>query len=619
QPVFGRLTGVAVLQIAYPVRTGAGELKFVLLASLSLARLPEAQRQDILMPGMEILLVDRAGTVLASSGGGVSNVAARRPGTSLAGTALLQFAVSHPQGAVKEVASPDGEAYIWAAPDSALFQQSGIQVLVGLPRKLLAVTANREFAQDCAVLAGAALLIFAAVWLLAELGIRRHLGTIGDMVRRLGRNDPKPRSHRKPPRGELGVLMQLLEQGAQDQRVQRTAMEELNARALESQRLEAIGQLTGGVAHDFNNLLTVILGNAEVLQEQLAGNPKLEPMAGMVVSAAERGADLTQRLLAFARKQPLEPGAVDINQLVAGTEALLRRALGEQVEVAFKRGSGLWPALVDPAQLDNALLNLCLNARDAMPQGGCLTIETANTQLDQDYARQHAEVKPGPYVMLAVSDSGTGIAAENLARVLEPFFTTKEKGKGSGLGLAMIYGFVKQSGGHVNIYSEQGHGTTVKLYLPRAPEAAMPPPTRAAPGQAQPGGNESILLVEDDALVRRYANDQLAGLGYRVIQAHDGAQALETLRGGQPIDLLFTDVVMPGMSGRQLADAACRMRPGLKVLYTSGYTESAIVHHGRLDPGVQLLGKPYRREELAQRVRAALVAVPEPQPADTLG
>jgi CheY-like chemotaxis protein len=366
-----------------------------------------------------------------------------------------------------------------------------------------------------------------------------------------------------------------------------------------------VGQLTGGVAHDFNNLLTVILGNAELLHEQLLDNPRLAPLAGMVVSAGERGAQLTQRLLAFARRQTLDPKAVDINQLVAEMDPLLRRSLGGHIEIEFIRGAGLWPALVDPAQLDNALLNLCLNARDAMPDGGRLTIETGDAHLSEDYAAHNADVRPGQYVMLAVSDTGTGIDPAHVRRVFEPFFTTKAAGKGTGLGLAMIYGFVKQSGGHVSVYSEPGAGTTFRLYLPRAFESATVS-RRDVETLPVAGGHETVLLVEDDPMVRRYACDQLVALGYHVIEALSGLQALTILREGQGVDLLFTDVVMPGMSGRQLADQAMALRPDLKVVFTSGYTENAIVHHGRLDPGVHLLSKPYRREDLARRLREVM-------------
>jgi PAS domain S-box-containing protein len=375
----------------------------------------------------------------------------------------------------------------------------------------------------------------------------------------------------------------------------------------QGQRLDSIGRLTGGVAHDFNNLLTVIMGNAELLTEQLAGHAKLAPLADMVVNAAERGAELTRHLLAFARKQALEPQAVDVNLLVTDMVPLLQRTLGAHVEILVEPAVGLWRALVDPAQLDNALLNLCVNARDAMRQGGVLTIATANRALAQDYVRQHPGLQPGEYVMLCVSDTGTGIAPEHMGRLFEPFFTTKEQGKGTGLGLAMVYGFVKQSGGHIDIVSEPGRGTSIKLFLPRTADAAAPhnhAPT-AAPAA---GGAETILLVEDDKLVLRYAHDQLVALGYRVFQAADGAKALEIIRTAQTIDLLFTDMVMPGMSGRQLAEQAVAIRPSLKVLYTSGYVENGIVHEGRLDPGVHLLGKPYRREELARRVREILTA-----------
>ncbi|MDO8298465.1 PAS domain-containing protein [Lacisediminimonas sp.] len=385
---------------------------------------------------------------------------------------------------------------------------------------------------------------------------------------------------------------------------ERLALEE---RLRQSQRLESIGQLTGGVAHDFNNLLTVILGNAELLTAQSAPDSDQRAAAHLILEAAQRGADLTQRLLAFARKQALDPKTTDVNRLVANLERMLKRTLGEHIEIEIVAGTASWPALVDPVQLENALLNLCLNARDAMPKGGRLTIETCNAYIDDDYAKRHAEVRAGQYVMLTVSDTGTGIAPAHLARVFEPFFTTKEKGKGTGLGLAMVYGFVKQTGGHASIYSEPGHGTTVKLYLP--PVVGPAPVTALSGGNEQmTGGSETILMVEDDEFVRRYAQGELRNLGYTVLAAENGMQALELLRAHVGIDLLFTDVVMPGMGGRELADQARQLRPGLRVLYTSGYTENAIVHNGRLDPGVLLLTKPYRRIELANKIREALAA-----------
>ncbi len=380
----------------------------------------------------------------------------------------------------------------------------------------------------------------------------------------------------------------------------------------QAQRLEAVGQLTGGVAHDFNNLLTVMLGNAELLSEALADNPDLKPLAEMISTAAQRGSALTQHLLAFARRQALDPRAVDVNRLISGMDGLIRRALGEHIEIQIILAVDLWRALVDPAQLESALLNLCINARDAMPTGGALTIETANVLLDQHYADRSTEVTPGAYVLVAVSDTGRGIAPEHLPHVFEPFFTTKEKGKGSGLGLSMVYGFVKQSRGHVTIYSEPGRGTTVKLYLPRTVEEVAGYETDIE--GAWRGGNETILLVEDDEAVRHFARQQLTSLGYRVLEAATGPEAMEIVRAHDDIALLFTDIVMPGgMSGRDLVEVARQVRPGLKVLYTSGYAENVIVHHGRLDPGVLLLSKPYRRADLARKVREALVAEAEGQ------
>lgn len=383
---------------------------------------------------------------------------------------------------------------------------------------------------------------------------------------------------------------------------------ELDERLRQSQKLEAVGQLTGGVAHDFNNLLTVILGNSELLTEALAGQSRLRPLAEMTANAAQRGAELTNRLLAFARRQPLEPRVTDLNRLVAGMDGLLRRTLPEDIELEVIRGGGLWTTEIDPGQVEVALLNLVINGRDAMARGGRLTIETANASLDSAYAMVHPEVATGQYVMISVSDTGHGMTREVVARAFEPFFTTKQAGKGSGLGLSMVYGFVRQSGGHAKIYSESGQGTTVRLYFPRAAAvgAAVEP---ARPDRELVGGSEHVLVVEDDELVREHVVMQLRGLGYRVTGVESGLRALEALREVPDVDLLFTDVVMPGgMNGRELAQAARLLRPALPVLFTSGYTENAIVHHGRLDRGVSLLSKPYRRQELAAKVRQVLDA-----------
>ncbi|MBX6324008.1 MAG: PAS domain S-box protein, partial [Rhodospirillaceae bacterium] len=376
----------------------------------------------------------------------------------------------------------------------------------------------------------------------------------------------------------------------------------------QAQKMEAVGELTGGLAHDFNNLLTVVLGNAELLAEGLADHPRLRQFAETTRDAAQRGAELTRRLLAFSRRQTLQPVVLDLNKLVLDVEKLLRRTLGEHIDIETVMHAGLWKVHVDPGQLEAALVNLALNARDAMPEGGKLTIETANARLDDSYAAAHAEVTPGQYVVTTVTDTGTGMPAEVRDRAFEPFFTTKDVGKGTGLGLSMVYGFVKQSGGHVKIYSEMGQGTAVKIYLPRAqlphPE---PGPAPAPASERTPTGSEHILVVEDDFLVRGYVTEQLRALGYAVDEAPDGPTALRLLPSLGHVDLLLTDVVMPGgMNGRQLAERAQAQQPGLRVLYTSGYTENAIIHHGRLDPGVHLLTKPFRKVELARKVRAVL-------------
>ncbi len=374
----------------------------------------------------------------------------------------------------------------------------------------------------------------------------------------------------------------------------------------QSQRLEAIGQLTGGVAHDFNNLLTVVLGNSEALVERLSDQPALRHLAQITLTVAERGAELTHRLLAFSRRQALEPKSVDANDLLSGMAPLLQRTLPEDIDIAFVPGAELWPAVIDPSQLEAAVLNLCINARDAMPRGGRLFVETENVHLDGEYAGQNADVAAGDYVMVAVSDNGVGIPSANLARVFDPFFTTKEVGKGTGLGLSMVYGFVKQSRGHVKVYSEVGVGTVVKLYLPRS-DSPPGPVEKHERALADLAGTEKILLVEDDDLVRAHAESVLAALGYRVTVASNGNAALEVMKGDRTFDLLFTDVVMPGgMTGRMLADQAIILAPGIRVLYTSGYTQNSVVHDGRVDEGVLLLSKPYSRLDLAQKVRAAL-------------
>jgi PAS domain S-box-containing protein len=373
----------------------------------------------------------------------------------------------------------------------------------------------------------------------------------------------------------------------------------------QSQKMETIGKLTGGVAHDFNNLLQIISGNLQLL-EMNPGGAETQRWIGNARQAVDRGAKLASYLLAFGRRQPLEPKVVKIGRVVTGMEDMLRRALGEEIEVELVISGGLWNTAVDVAQVENAVLNLAINARDAMDGAGNLTIEAHNAALDDLYCRTHGDVTPGQYVMLAVTDTGTGMTPDVLRQAFEPFFSTKDEGKGSGLGLSMVYGFVKQSGGHVKIYSEPGQGTTVKLYLPRTTAAEEPlGPIEAQ--QAAVGGTETILVAEDDEAVRTTVVEMLTALGYRVLKAADAASALAVVESGVPIDVLFTDVVMPGtLRSPDLARMARERLPNLAVLFTSGYTENAIVHGGRLDPGVELLGKPYTRESLARRIRQVL-------------
>ena len=370
------------------------------------------------------------------------------------------------------------------------------------------------------------------------------------------------------------------------------------------QRMDAIGRLTGGVAHDFNNLLAIIQGNSELVRDRLEEGTELAEMTDDVIGAASRGAELVKRLLAFARMQHLEPASVDLGERLPNVIGLLQRALGENVQLQVRMADALWPAIIDPTQVDDALLNLAINSRDAMPDGGTLTIETQNIHLDEDYAAHHVEVVPGDYVMLAVSDTGTGMEPEVLARAFDPFFTTKEEGQGTGLGLSQVFGWVKQSGGHIKIYSEVGHGTTIKLYLPRAvAEGAVAP----APAEPVPlGGDETILVVEDNANVRKTVVRQLHDLGYRSVEAESGASALKLVAEGLSFDLLLTDVVMPGgMTGYQLADRMRRDRPDTRVLFTSGYTELAR-SADQLSRRDSLLSKPYRKQDLGRAVRRAL-------------
>jgi PAS domain S-box-containing protein len=409
----------------------------------------------------------------------------------------------------------------------------------------------------------------------------------------------------KSPQGDLlgfaKITRDLTERRAADERTR------------QAQKMEGIGQLTGGVAHDFNNLLTIIIGNLETLQRSLDAVPlsveRLKRSADNAMRGSRRAESLTQRLLAFSRQTPLAPKPIDIARLVGGLSDLLHRTLGEQVTVETVLGGGLWRANVDPNQLEVAIINLAVNARDAMPKGGKLTLETANVYLDASYAASQVEVVPGQYVMVAVTDSGSGMTPDVLARAFDPFFTTKDVGHGTGLGLSQVYGFAKQSGGHVKIYSEIGEGTTVKLYFPRVHAAISHDESDTTQVVARGSANETILVVEDDTDVRTYGCDTLRELGYNVLEAKDGDAGLNLLDSQPHIKILFTDVGLPGgMNGRQLADEARRRKPHLRVLFTTGYARNAIVHDGRLDPGVELITKPYTQAALSMKLRDMLDA-----------
>src|SRR5215469_3299521 len=393
---------------------------------------------------------------------------------------------------------------------------------------------------------------------------------------------------------------ELLEQASQRERAE--------SQLRQAQKMEAIGQLTGGIAHDFNNMLSVIAGSLDLMQRRLSGGAKgVERFIEAAKTATDRGAALTHRLLAFARQQPLAPEPVDINKMIVGMSDLLRSTLGEHFQIEIVSAGGLWATNADTHQLESAILNIAINARDAMPEGGKITIETGNAYLDDAYCRHHADVDPGQFVMVAVSDTGTGMKPEVIARAFDPFFTTKPAGSGTGLGLSQVYGFVKQSRGHIKIYSELGAGTTVKLYLPRLIEADAKKVKIPAPPAVKTGdSSEIILVVEDDPLVRRLTTDALRELGYTVFDSENASDARAILDREPEIKLLFTDVVMPGVNGKKLADEAAQLRPNLKVLYTTGYTPNAVVHGGVLDADVHFLSKPFTLDQLAAKVRAVL-------------
>ena len=480
EPVFGRLTGLSVLQIAYPVRSEAGALKFVLLASFNLNKFAEFHDKRLLAE-KDILLVDAKGTVLVAPKSGGWSVPV---GDSIAGSDLFRFAAAPDGEPFREITDGGGRTEIWGVARSPSIRKAGLYILVGRSKDGLVAAANRRLYEDMAILAVASLLLLAGLWILTTVSIGRQVGRLAAMAKSLGRGDLSARIPAPHPGGELGGLMRLLNSTAESLEQQRAAIADLSHKLTQSQKMEAMGQLTGGVAHDFNNLLTVILGNSEHLADRLAGNKELHRIANDIATAAERGSDLTQSLLAFARKQPLRPREIDIAGEIAGMKQLLQRTLGEHIESSFTLAPDLWLASVDPGQLATAVLNLVLNARDAMPHGGKLMVEVRNTSLGESDLDVNGEKRPGDYVMLAVKDTGSGMSREVLERAFEPFFTTKEVGKGTGLGLSMVYGFAQQSGGFVQMQSEPGQGSVVRLFFPRLSTSPNEQPAPDAPAAA---------------------------------------------------------------------------------------------------------------------------------------
>jgi PAS domain S-box-containing protein len=443
--------------------------------------------------------------------------------------------------------------------------------------------------------------------------IRQWIGTCSDIQDAIDARDALEQLN-EGLEAKVAARTAELQAAIETLRVEVAEREKAEAQVRQMQKIESIGQLTGGIAHDFNNMLAVVLGSLEIVKRRMKTDPD-KALAGIehAEEGAKRAAQLTARLLAFSRQQPLAPEPVNANKLVSGMSELLRQTIGEQIEVETVLAGGLWRTHIDAPQLENAILNLCVNARDAMQAdeiggGGKLTIETHNCHLDDAYSASNADVAEGQYVLVSVSDSGTGMAPEVIERAFDPFYTTKEVGKGTGLGLSQVFGFVKQSGGHIKIYSELGDGTTVKLYLPRYfGKDEVAEIAKANPSEwptAKPG--ETVLVVEDDAHVRKVSVQLIHDLGYEVIEAAGGAQALERMASDQRIDLVFTDIVMPGMTGRAMADEAAKLREGVKILYTTGYTRNAVVHNGVLDPGTEFLAKPYTASALAVKLRTVL-------------
>jgi signal transduction histidine kinase len=590
-----------VVAIDVPVKRDDGSVAYILSTNPRLDDFGALVRRQRLREGWVVSIYDRQGVNVARSPNPERFVGLP------AGAELLDHLLTERE-AVFENVSRDGFAVVAAFSHSTQF---GWAVAVGLPRAELTAPALEAATRTLA--AGGVLLALSLA--LALLVARQISGPIAALRRLAGMDDGDAMLAAAGPTGlreadeVVATLVtaeahRLTSEREKDQA--RTALHESEEKLRQSQKMEAVGQLTGGLAHDFNNLLLVIIGNLEELIERKNQPPADLELERQALEAAHRGAELTRSLLAFARRQPLQPRRIAINDLMSGIVRLLSRALGERIEVSLKLASDLWPVVADPAQLEAALANLANNARDAMPKGGRLTIVTANRHLDADYCAQHTDVAVGDYAMVQVSDTGAGMAGEVIAQIFDPFFTTKPRGEGTGLGLSMVFGFMKQSGGHINVYSEPGVGTTFRLYLPRDPNGAGAPETPMVEASV-PGGGETVLVVEDDPALRRVAVLRLTGLGYKVLESDNAEAALEILSGDERINLVFADVVMPGkLDGHDLARIVPERWPATKVLLTSGFPGTHLDRAPTVAAGTPLLNKPYRKDELARALREAL-------------
>ena len=606
--LLSRITGLPNIAFAQPLVSPAGDVTSMVVASVGLDVLANETTKDL--PNGGILTVfDQNGTILVRSPD-------QKPwiGKQVPDPEILQQAKTQGGAGVLNVAGTDGIKRIYGISPIEI-GPNRLFVSIGFNEAEVFSKVDAVRLRGLASLAVVGLLALGAAWTLGNRLVVRPVRELIDGAERLAGGDL---AAQVPVRGnnelsDLATSFNSMSSALREQQAlteqARKEQEAVEAQLRQAQKMEAVGQLTGGVAHDFNNLLTIILGNSEILVDELTADPGQRKMAETIFNAAERGAGLTQLMLSFARRQPMDPSTFELNGLVEKMGTLMSRTIGADIDIKFDLADGIGKVTTDPRQLETALLNLVVNARDAMPDGGGLTIETSDVDVSEDYAAQNIGITPGRYVLLALSDTGSGIPPDILNRVLEPFFTTKEVGKGTGLGLSMVYGFVKQSNGHLKIYSEVGHGTTIKIYLPRADSEPLIESPATQPSEQDLTGGESILVVEDDPDVRTFAVQQLCRMGYNVREATDGPSALNKIAEDGSIDLLFTDVIMPGgMTGRQLADRLKDTHPEIRVLFTSGYTENSINHHGRLDPGVVLLQKPYRLDQLARKVRQVLDA-----------